>query len=184
MKAPIWYVSGLWILWMLQFVLFRPGQKKYSDKDFAEFPLGNRSSGARLLGDSPACQKILGPAGIPLADISRCRVRAGRYLARIERRSPPGNTMANESRDQRRPSACHIGPYQIVRHPIYVSMFAMSIMGAILLGRLPWWPIGVALCLAGIEIRIHVEDRLLRDRFGPRFEAWKMKVPAYLPLIR
>jgi len=76
------------------------------------------------------------------------------------------------------------GPYQIVRHPIYASMFAMNITTALLLGRLPWWPIGIVLCLAGIEIRIQVEDGLLRDRFGPRFEAWKRKVPAYLPLIR
>jgi protein-S-isoprenylcysteine O-methyltransferase Ste14 len=36
----------------------------------------------------------------------------------------------------------------------------------------------------GIEIRIHAEERLLRDCFGPSFEAWKAKVPAYLPLIR
>jgi len=28
-------------------------------------------------------------------------------------------------------------------------MFAMYIMSAILLGRLPWWPIGIALFLAG-----------------------------------
>jgi len=42
----------------------------------------------------------------------------------------------------------------------------------------------IALFLAGIEIRIHVEDTLLRDRFGAPFEAWKMKIPAYLPLIR
>ena len=76
------------------------------------------------------------------------------------------------------------GPYRIVRHPIYASMFAMYIMSAILLGRLPWWPIGIALFLAGIEIRIHVEETLLRDRFGAPFEAWKMKIPAYLPLIR
>jgi len=76
------------------------------------------------------------------------------------------------------------GPYTIVRHPIYASMFAMCITSAILLGRLPWWPIGIALFLAGIEIRIHVEDTLLRDRFGTPFEAWKMKIPAYLPLIR
>ena len=63
-------------------------------------------------------------------------------------------------------------------------MLAMIIMYAILLGRLPWWPIGIALFLAGIEIRIHEEDRLLRDRFGSLFEEWKREVPSYLPVIR
>src|SRR6476660_6194585 len=27
MKTPIWYALGLWILWMLPFILFRPKQK-------------------------------------------------------------------------------------------------------------------------------------------------------------
>ena len=42
----------------------------------------------------------------------------------------------------------------------------------------------MALFIAGIEIRVHVEDGLLRGRFGSRFEEWKNTVPAYLPLIR
>ena len=76
------------------------------------------------------------------------------------------------------------GPYRIVRHPIYASMFAMMIMCILLLGKLPWWPIAIALFLTGIEIRIHAEDGLLRERFGVRFEDWKSKVPAYVPLLR
>jgi protein-S-isoprenylcysteine O-methyltransferase Ste14 len=60
----------------------------------------------------------------------------------------------------------------------------MTIMSALLLGRLPWWPLGIALFLAGIEIRIHAEDELLRNRFGSRFQEWERDVPAYLPLIR
>jgi protein-S-isoprenylcysteine O-methyltransferase Ste14 len=76
------------------------------------------------------------------------------------------------------------GPYRIVRHPIYASMFAMNIMSALLLGRLPWWPIAIALFVAGIEVRVRVEDELLRGRFGVRFDEWKKQIPAYLPLVR
>jgi len=38
--------------------------------------------------------------------------------------------------------------------------------------------------MVGIELRVHVEDSLLRYRFGSRFEDWKTRVPAHLPLIR
>jgi protein-S-isoprenylcysteine O-methyltransferase Ste14 len=63
-------------------------------------------------------------------------------------------------------------------------MFAMNIMSALMLGKLPWWPIGVALFVAGIEVRVRVEDGLLRGRFGSQFEEWKNRVPAYLPPLR
>jgi protein-S-isoprenylcysteine O-methyltransferase Ste14 len=63
-------------------------------------------------------------------------------------------------------------------------MFAMQIMSVFMVGRLPWWRIGIALFVAGIEIRVRVEDGLLRERFGSRFEEWRMRVPAYLPPIR
>jgi protein-S-isoprenylcysteine O-methyltransferase Ste14 len=74
------------------------------------------------------------------------------------------------------------GPYRIIRHPIYASMFAMMIMSLLLLGKLPWWPSAIALFLTGIEIRIHAEDRLLRERFGSRFEDWKKQSPC--PMYR
>ena len=76
---------------------------KHAHKDCTEFPLGDRPSDTRQLGDSPASREILGTANIPMADSSRRRVRAGRDLARIERHSPPGKAMATKSRNKRRP---------------------------------------------------------------------------------
>jgi len=40
MKTPIWYVLGLWILWMLQFILFRPKQKSTPIKTAPNFRWG------------------------------------------------------------------------------------------------------------------------------------------------
>ena len=34
------------------------------------------------------------------------------------------------------------------------------------------------------EIRIHAEEGLLRQRFGPEFEDYRRRVPAYLPFVR
>jgi two-component system LytT family response regulator len=52
------------------------------------------------------------------------------------------------------------------------------------IGTLPMWPIALALSVAGIEIRVRTEDGLLRGRFGDQFEAWRGKVPAYIPFVR
>jgi protein-S-isoprenylcysteine O-methyltransferase Ste14 len=76
------------------------------------------------------------------------------------------------------------GPYRIVRHPIYASMFCMLLMSVMLLGTLPGWPCGVALFIAGTEIRVRTEDGLLRERFGDQFRIWQQAVPAWVPFVR
>jgi protein-S-isoprenylcysteine O-methyltransferase Ste14 len=50
-----------------------------------------------------------------------------------------------------------------------------------------WWPMfvaGVIVFLAGTEIRVRTEDRLLAGRFGERFSAYRARVYAYIPYIR
>lgn len=76
------------------------------------------------------------------------------------------------------------GAYRIVRHPIYASMLGMFLAAACWVGTLPGWPIGLVFIVVGTEIRVRVEDALLRDRFGERFVAWQHSVPAYLPFVR
>jgi protein-S-isoprenylcysteine O-methyltransferase Ste14 len=76
------------------------------------------------------------------------------------------------------------GPYAIVRHPIYSSLLA--ILGSTLFLLTPWqWAlVSLAVFIAGTEIRVRTEDNLLASRFGPVFEEYKRKVPAYIPFIR
>jgi protein-S-isoprenylcysteine O-methyltransferase Ste14 len=76
------------------------------------------------------------------------------------------------------------GAYRIVRHPIYASMVWLVLMGICWVGTLPGWPVGLALVIAGTEIRVRIEDHLLRERFGARFVEWQKRVPAYLPFLR
>ena len=50
-----------------------------------------------------------------------------------------------------------------------------------------WWPMwiaGVVVFLAGTEIRVRAEDRLLEERFQELFRAYRDRVPAYIPFIR
>src|SRR5580692_7743674 len=57
------------------------------------------------------------------------------------------------------------GPYRWIRHPIYASMLGMLLATG---ASWTWWPMFVAaliVFLAGTEIRVRAEDRLLAERF-------------------
>jgi len=76
------------------------------------------------------------------------------------------------------------GPYAIVRHPVYASLFMMMLATGLLFARWPLLLLSIALYIAGTEIRIHAEEGLLRARFGEEFEEYRRRVPAYLPFLR
>lgn len=76
------------------------------------------------------------------------------------------------------------GPYGIVRHPVYASLFLMMLATGLLFARWPMLLLGIVLYIAGTEIRIHAEEGLLRARFGEEFEEYRRRVPAYLPFLR
>ena len=61
------------------------------------------------------------------------------------------------------------GPHRVVRHPIYTSML---------------FAIGAVCFVAGTEIRVHIEEKLLAARFGEQFTAYRRRVPAYVPSVR
>ena len=76
------------------------------------------------------------------------------------------------------------GPYRIVRHPIYASMLCLFLgMAAMAATPLPF-AVALVLFLAGTEIRVRVEDRLLAGRFGHEFRAYQSSTRAYIPLLR
>lgn len=75
------------------------------------------------------------------------------------------------------------GPYRIVRHPIYFSMFAMLLAALSFVGTWPLWPVALVLFAAGTEIRVRIEDGLLRQRFGDSFSEWQRSVSAWIPLL-
>jgi protein-S-isoprenylcysteine O-methyltransferase Ste14 len=76
------------------------------------------------------------------------------------------------------------GPYAWIRHPIYTSMLGMVLSTGFCW---TWWPMFVAavvVFMAGTEMRVRSEDRLLAERFGETFAEYRKRVPAYLPLVR
>lgn len=72
------------------------------------------------------------------------------------------------------------GLYARVRHPRYAGMFS-AVLGAALLGAtrslwivlVIWWPFALLV--------IRLEERELAARFGPDYEEYRKRVPAFLP---
>ncbi len=73
------------------------------------------------------------------------------------------------------------GPYRFVRNPIYTGMFGMLVATGLTVS--PWPPIlcASAIFLIGTYIRVRIEERLLRETFGPKFEDYKKSVAALIP---
>ena len=77
------------------------------------------------------------------------------------------------------------GPYGVVRHPIYTSMFCMLLgTGLVLATPLVLLLPAILLLLIGTEIRVRVEERLLASRFGDQFLDYQRRVPAYIPFLK
>ncbi len=75
------------------------------------------------------------------------------------------------------------GPYARVRHPIYTGMLGMLIATGLAISH---WIVLVAAIVVfaiGTWIRVRIEERLLHETFGPRFEDYARRVPAVIPKI-
>ncbi|MGA2559030.1 MAG: isoprenylcysteine carboxylmethyltransferase family protein [Terracidiphilus sp.] len=76
------------------------------------------------------------------------------------------------------------GPYAHVRHPIYLSMLGMLVAT---LAAWTWWPMAIGSLIAfmaGTEIRIRAEERLLGSHFGAAYVEYKRRSKAYIPFVR
>jgi len=77
------------------------------------------------------------------------------------------------------------GPYRLVRHPIYTSMFCMLLgTGLLLATPLPLLLPSLLMLVIGTEIRVRIEDRLLASQFGEQFLDYRRRVPAYIPFVK
>jgi protein-S-isoprenylcysteine O-methyltransferase Ste14 len=75
------------------------------------------------------------------------------------------------------------GPYRLVRHPIYTSMLCDVLGTGLMVTPLVVLLAAVVVYLAGTEIRVRSEDRLLASRFGEQFREYQRRVPAYIPFL-
>ena len=75
------------------------------------------------------------------------------------------------------------GPYALVRNPIYTSMLLVLCATGIIVALWQFFLLALLLFVAGTEIRVRTEEKLLASRFGEQFQAYRRSVPAYLPFL-
>jgi len=75
------------------------------------------------------------------------------------------------------------GPYNVVRNPIYAGMFGMLLATGLAISHWIGLIIGVVVFIIGTAVRVHSEEKLLREMFGEQFAAYTRKVPAIVPFI-
>ncbi len=76
------------------------------------------------------------------------------------------------------------GPYGIVRHPVFASMLWMLAANVLVVSEFWAGWCAVAVYIAGTEIRVRAEDRLLARRFPEAFATYRSRVHAYIPFVR
>ncbi len=77
-----------------------------------------------------------------------------------------------------------LGPYRLVRHPIYTSMLCMLCGTGFMVTPLPMLLLSTLVFITGTEIRVRIEDKLLASSFGERFLDYQRRVPAYIPFLK
>jgi protein-S-isoprenylcysteine O-methyltransferase Ste14 len=75
------------------------------------------------------------------------------------------------------------GPYGAIRHPIYAAMLGMLIATGLVISRPAGLIAGLILAVIGTAIRVHIEERLLREQFQGEFAEYERRVPAVLPRL-
>jgi protein-S-isoprenylcysteine O-methyltransferase Ste14 len=75
------------------------------------------------------------------------------------------------------------GPYRVVRNPIYTGMLGMLIATSLAVSH--WIGLIAALIVFGLgtAIRVHSEEKLLRETFGSDWDDYARKVPAVIPFL-
>lgn len=72
------------------------------------------------------------------------------------------------------------GLYAYVRHPRYAGMFSALIGAALIAGTPLLWIVLAVWCPFAL-LAIGLEERELASRFGPPYETYRKRVPAFLP---
>ena len=75
------------------------------------------------------------------------------------------------------------GPYAVTRHPIYTGLLGMVLGVTLQYGFGKATPVLVAV-LIFLEVKIRLEERLMTERFGEQYAAYKHTVPQLVPGTR
>ncbi len=75
-----------------------------------------------------------------------------------------------------------VGPYRVVRHPIYTGLTLAFLGTAIGFGELRGL-LAIPIIVAGWKYKANVEERFMTTQFGERYERYRREVKGLIPFI-
>jgi protein-S-isoprenylcysteine O-methyltransferase Ste14 len=75
------------------------------------------------------------------------------------------------------------GPYRITRHPIYTGLLGM-LFGTMLMSGLGRYLSILLLGIVILEVKLHLEERLMTETFGEQYVQYKRRVPQLIPGLK
>jgi protein-S-isoprenylcysteine O-methyltransferase Ste14 len=75
------------------------------------------------------------------------------------------------------------GPYAVTRHPIYTGLLAMLLGTGLLVGD-GRWLVAFPVFVVFVEIKLHVEERLMLAEFPDEYPRYRTQVPQLVPGLR
>jgi protein-S-isoprenylcysteine O-methyltransferase Ste14 len=75
------------------------------------------------------------------------------------------------------------GPYSVTRHPIYTGMLGM-LLGCLLVTGGGRWIVPFPVFLVLLEIKLHIEERLMRAEFPDDYPRYRQRVPQLVPGLK
>ena len=188
MIAPLTLLNILWMVWLVGWMLAARWTAKTVVRQSAAARLTHGLlvwAGATLLFVrperlGPLVHPVFPPApwtawagvllcAVGLAFAAWARVRIGRFWSSA--------VVLKADHDLIR-----VGPYALTRHPIYTGLL-LALTGTALARDSLAGLLGLALLLAGFVVKLRQEERLLLERFGPAYQAYRDEVPALIPRI-
>lgn len=181
--SPNYYLimAAAWILWTIPFYWFRPAQRSSAKMDpRARWGMVLQSIAYWIVFAGPFWKDAPQPWRVTASSVCFAAGCALIYLA-MRNLGKQWRIDAGLNTDH---VLVRIGPYAIIRHPIYASMGLMLLGSGFMITPLWRFVIAIVLFIAGTEVRVRIEDGLLRSRFGEQFEDYRRGVRAYIPLVR
>lgn len=75
------------------------------------------------------------------------------------------------------------GPYARIRHPMYTAGFVLALSFGLISGNLLLATIPVLGLVPLVAVRVPDEERMMRERFGPAYEAYCARTGRLLPKL-
>lgn len=174
---------GLSVFWLLEFILFKSRKGKSEKEDASSFPW-IMFSVVVIIGGSLAASE-LGFLILPVTALSYAGLAffaAGitlRYWGIIEL----GKQFTRDVQVRQDDQIVSSGPFRILRHPLYTGLFFIVLGFSFYLQSLLGLLLVFLLFLPFLLRRIRLEEEMLKQGFGSKYESWLKSRYRLLPFI-